>query len=115
LALANDTCEAPKQKPWLSHVGDRWLASASDYITEMFVDVSETGYSDIAVLSWIRFLHSAATEDSAKQFAKRRSKEEEDFTLTVVVSHFCVSAHLHIIASVTFSYTYPFASSFISS
>lgn len=114
LALADDTSEASKQKLWLSHVGDRWLVTASEYITKMFVNVSEAGYSDIAVLSWIRFPHSAATEDSAKQFAKRRSKEEEDFTLTVVVSHFCVSAHLHIIASVTFSYTYSFASSFIS-
>jgi hypothetical protein len=112
LVLADDTCEALKQKLWLSHVGDRWLASASEYITKMFVNVGEAGYSDIAVLSWIRFPHSAATEDSAKLFAKRRSKEDEDFTLTVV-SHFCVSAHFHIIASVTFSYTYWFALSFI--
>jgi hypothetical protein len=81
----------------------------------MFVNASEAGYSDIAVLSWSRFPYSAASQASAKQFEKRRSKEEEDFTMTVVVLHFCVSAHLHIIAAVTFSYTYLFASSFISS
>jgi len=80
----------------------------------MFVNASEAGYSNMAVLSWSRFPHCAASQASAKQFVERRSKEEEDFTLTVVVLHFCVSAHLHIIASVTFSYTYSFASSFIS-
>jgi hypothetical protein len=69
----------------------------------------------IAVLSWNRFPYSAASQASAKQFEKRRSKEEEDFTMTVVELHFCVSVHFHIIASVTFSCTYLFALSFISS
>jgi hypothetical protein len=55
LALVDDTCKASKQKLWLSDVGDRWLAStaqaASEYVTKMFVNASEAGYCDIAVLS----------------------------------------------------------------
>jgi len=75
LALADDTCEVSKQKLWLSDVGDRWLAStaqaSSEYMTKMFVNTSDVGYSDIAVLSWSRFPYSAASQVSAKQFAKR--------------------------------------------
>jgi len=47
LSLADDTCEASKQKLWLSDVGNRWLVStaqaASEYMTKMFVKAGEAG------------------------------------------------------------------------
>jgi len=65
-------------------------------MTKTFVNAIKTGYSDVAVLSWSRFPHSAVSQASAKQFAKRRSKEEQHFTLTVCGATFlCIGTSSH--------------------
>jgi hypothetical protein len=97
-------------------------------MTKMFVNAGKADYSDIAVLSWNRFPHRTAdmavlswsrfphrTASSFLRNSLRKGdlRKKKISTLTVVELHFCVSAHLHIIACVTSSYS--FASSFISS
>lgn len=71
-------------------------------MTKMFVNASKEGYSDIAVLSWSRFPHRTASRFLRNSLQKGDLRKRKIFILTVVALHFCVLAHLHIIACVIF-------------